>query len=160
MPTWHAFLCTNGGEKDLMPFTNVVEQCKIYKFGIQLLAHFGLKIWRKGHSNRAKRNLNGADRAHVRDAARCAPTRAAVPLNTHAEAGFGPLVHASWAALANRHPGPLLGRHAPRAHRRRRADHAARPTTRRRTQRTSCPHAASVPRPLWLSCAPRRRRPL
>jgi hypothetical protein len=47
---------------------------------------------------------------------RRAPTRAAVPLDPHAEAGLGPLVHAPWATLANRHPGPLPGRHAPRAH--------------------------------------------
>jgi hypothetical protein len=31
---------------------------------------------------------------------RRAPTRAAVPLDPHAEVGFGPLVHALWAALA------------------------------------------------------------
>jgi hypothetical protein len=40
-------LCTNGGEKDLMPFTKVVEQCKIYNFGIQMFVHFSSKILRK-----------------------------------------------------------------------------------------------------------------
>jgi hypothetical protein len=40
-------LCTNGGEKDPMPFTKVVEQCKIYNFGIQMFAHFNSKFWRK-----------------------------------------------------------------------------------------------------------------
>jgi hypothetical protein len=95
-----------------MPFTKVVEQCKIYNLGIQLFAHFSSKIWRKSRSNRAKRNLNGADRAHVRDVARRAPTRAAAPLDTHVEVGFGLLVHAQWATLVNRHPGPLPVHHA------------------------------------------------
>jgi hypothetical protein len=56
-----------------MPFTKVVEKCKIYNFGIQLFAHFSSKIWRKSRSNRAKQNLNGADRDHARDVARGAP---------------------------------------------------------------------------------------
>jgi hypothetical protein len=46
-------LCTNGGEKDPMPFTKVVEQCKIYNFGIQMFAHFSSKILRKTLLNEA-----------------------------------------------------------------------------------------------------------
>jgi hypothetical protein len=37
----------NGGEKDPMPFSKVVEQCKIYNFGIQMLVHFSSNFWRK-----------------------------------------------------------------------------------------------------------------
>jgi hypothetical protein len=43
-------LCTIGGEKDPMPFTKVVEQCKIYNFGIETLDHFCWKKLRKTRS--------------------------------------------------------------------------------------------------------------
>jgi hypothetical protein len=49
------FLCTNGGEKDPTPFTKVVEQYKIYNFGVQRFAYFSSKIWRKTCSNRVKK---------------------------------------------------------------------------------------------------------
>jgi hypothetical protein len=50
-------LCKNGGEKDPMPFTEVVEEHKIYNFRIHTLVHFSCKIWRKTRSKGA--SLNG-----------------------------------------------------------------------------------------------------
>jgi hypothetical protein len=50
-------LCKNGGEKDPTPFTEVVEEHKIYNFPIHTLVHFSWKIWIKTRSKGA--SLNG-----------------------------------------------------------------------------------------------------
>jgi hypothetical protein len=60
------FLCTNCREKDPMPFTKVVEQCKIYNFVIQRFAYFNSKILRKPLLNKPTPNCLALERVGTR----------------------------------------------------------------------------------------------
>jgi hypothetical protein len=75
------FLCTNGGEKDPVPFAKVVEEYEIYNFPIIHLVHLCSKISSLDISNRAKSISTGQQRhafAPTRDVVRIAsPARVA-----------------------------------------------------------------------------------
>jgi hypothetical protein len=84
------FLCTNGGEKDPTPFTKVVEQCKIYNFGIQRFAYFSSKILRKTLLNKATPNClapERVERGHTRRRARPCRLHSRTPSYAHAKVG-------------------------------------------------------------------------
>jgi hypothetical protein len=70
-------LCTIGGEKDPMPFTKVVDQCKIYNFGIQMFVHFSSKILSKTLLNSA--SLNGVWLLGIQSAPSCRCRAPAAP---------------------------------------------------------------------------------
>jgi hypothetical protein len=63
-----------------MPFTKVLEQCKIYNFGIQMFAHFSSKILRKTILNEATlKDLAPSTRGNAGARATSRPTMSVSP---------------------------------------------------------------------------------
>jgi hypothetical protein len=116
-----------------MPFTKVVEQCKIYNFGIQMFAHFSSKILRKTRLNSARLSWVGT---LALQSARAGVAVAAPRSAGSAHRGRS-LVRRSMRRSRNRHATALLCQSA----------RAARP------RRAAQPMAA----PPYMACAHARR---
>jgi hypothetical protein len=94
-----------------MPFTKVVEECKIYNFPIHTMVHCSSKFRTKTRSKEAWLKWFAPYCSRVCARAGVARRRAAVLLGPHAEAGRCPLVRALWNRIAHRLSSPLLSRH-------------------------------------------------
>jgi hypothetical protein len=114
-----------------MPFTKVVEQCKIYNFGIQMFAHFSSKILRKTRLNSARLSWVGT---LALQSARAGVAVAAPRSAGSAHRGRS-LVRRSMRRSRNRHATALLCQSARAARPRRAAQLTAAPPY------TACAHA-------------------
>jgi hypothetical protein len=115
-----------------MPFTKVVEQCKIYNFGIQMFVHFSSKILRKTRLNSARPSWVGTlalQSAHAR-----AGVAVAAPRSAGSARRGRSLVCRSMRHSRNRHATALLSQSVRAARPRRAAQATATPPY------TSCAH--------------------
>jgi hypothetical protein len=108
-----------------MPFTKVVEQCKIYNFGIQMFVHFSSKILRKTRQNSARPSWVGT--LALQSARARAGVAVAAPRSAGSARRGRSLVRQSMRRSQNRHATALLSQSAHDARPRRTAQPTAAP---------------------------------